>query len=309
MPLTLTSRDKAYVRAVAHGGAHDMYKGILNHVKPTTNDGKFTLGTQHDHYVMFHLGEKPKSQINRTWHDASGNSHELQDIDHDLSSAYSNSINLNFANFAKGGDTAGTTKLHSKRYGDNVFLDSTQIRIRVSLPHARFNADEHSMCRMIVFRAREKQCHIPEESLDHANPHYDLFLTQSGYVQGLNGYVDHNDYENYIKRTTHAEVGPLALQNFLVNKSKYVVMKDCKFNLGKDFGALGFETFLRWDWQDRLNDIPATRHDCTAAQSGDGPTKNYEWYILIMGMNPTGATATQFLNIETLGTTHCKTTD
>lgn len=308
MPLTLTSRDKAYVRAVAHGGAHDMYRGYNGTVTSGISHGKFYLGSGHDRQILIHLGEKPKSQIAKTWH--TGNNFEGQDIDHDVQgNAYKNSYNMGMFYFPKSVDAAATTKEHNFRYGDNVFLESTNVRVRVCLPHDRYNADENTLGRFIVFRTKEKQNHIPEESLDHANPHYDLFLDQDGLATGLNGFVDHKDAENYVNMGTQFDKHSTSIQNMLLNKKKYVVMKDCKFNLGKDFGALAFETNLRWDWKDQMNDIPAGREDITAAQDGDGPNKNYEWYILVLGLNPSGSTATQKLNVELFGTTHAKTMD
>ena len=88
--LTLTSRDKAYVRAVAHGGLHDMRKGI--YVTEAVGAPPL-IADSHARYQMFGLGSgPPKTQINRTWHDTSGNSHELQDLHHDLPSANANFI-------------------------------------------------------------------------------------------------------------------------------------------------------------------------------------------------------------------------
>lgn len=307
MPLTLTSRDKAYVRAVAHGGAHNMYKGIRNTLISSSTKGKMFLGTAHARYVMMHLGIKPKSQIAKTWH--TGNNFEAQDIDHDIVGEYKNSHDLEAFYFPKAADSASSTKLFSRRYGDNVFLESTTLRLRVNLPHSRYNADQNCFGRIIVFRSKEKQNHIPEESLDHANPHYDLFLNDYGYQVGLNGHVSHEDDENYIKQGSHVSNHALSVQNMMVNKKKYVVMKDCKFNLGKDFGALAFETNLHWDWKDQMNEIPSNRDDITAAQGGDCPNKNYEWYILVIGTNPNGETATQDLAVEVHGTTHAKTLD
>jgi hypothetical protein len=309
MPLTLTSRDKAYVRAVAHGGLHDMYSGNTGKFSSTPVTGKMMIGTDHDRYIMLHLGNKPKSQINRTWHDTSGNSHELQDIDHDINTQYKNSNNLYMFNFSKDVDVAGVTKYHNKRYGDNVFLDSTSARFRVIMPHDRYNADENTFGRFIIFRSKEKQNHIPEESMDHANPHYDLFLDAGGFENGLNGYVKHIDSEDYVKLTAQQNYTAMQVQNFLINKKKYVVMKDCKFNLGKDFGALAFETSVRWDWNDQMLDIPAARTTITCAQSGDAPHKNYEWYILVLAMDPNGSTATQILDVDVLATTKAKTMD
>lgn len=302
--LTLTANDKAYVRAVAHGGAHDMYKGIF---KSTQTSANYYLGTAHDRYHMFHLSHIPKTQIEKDWH--GNNSWELQDLSHNLPVAHVHNDTCEAFDFPKGTDVSATTKNHHSRYGDNVFLDSTNLRIRISMPQARFNLDEQCMARFIVVRSKEKQSNIVEKSLDHANPHYDLFINSDGFEVGLNGYVDHVDAENYIKNTGHQGYPPMMQQNLMINKRKYVIMKDCKFNLGKDFGALAFETRLRWDWQDQMMDIPAVRPDVTSSDDGDGPLKNYSWYMICLATNPIGGEATQTLNVEMFGTTHAKTLD
>lgn len=304
--MVLTTRDKAYVRAVAHGDAHDMYKGVRVDAE---SSAQMFVGTSHDRYTLLHLDNITKTQIHKAWHILPGNSWELQDLSHDLTPSHVSNVALNAFSFPKAADSASITKSHQNRYGDNVFLDSTHLRVRISLPQARYNADEESMCRFIVFRSKEKQSNIVERSLDHSNPHYDLFLNADGYEQGLNGLVNHADSEEYLAYSVHANYGPMSLQNFLINKKKYVVMKDCKFNLGKDFGTLGFETTLHWDWNDRMLDIPHLRDPVTDSDDGDGPKKNYSWYMLVMMMNPTGGSATQTHHIEILGTTKAKSTD
>jgi len=303
--LTLTNRDKAYVRAVAHGGLHDMRKGLgIN----TETSAQLTLCGTHARYQLYGLGaDKPKTQINRTWHDSSGNSHELQDLDHDLSASHKHFGSISAFEFEKAADTASATKDFSKRYGDNVFLDSTKLGVRISMPQDRYNLDEQTMCRFLVFRSKDKQSHIPEKSHDHANPQYDLFLSSAGYEIGLNGYVDHEDSENYVKRTAHAGLSAFNVSTLLPNKKKYIFMKDCSFSLGRDFGSLAFETHMRWDWNDQMLDIPHARTDITAADDQD--EKNYLWYFLLIAQNPVGGHATCTLNTEIYGTTAAKTMD
>ena len=303
--LTLTSRDKAYVRAVAHGGNHDMRRKIS---VVESGGAQLSRCDTHARYQLFGLGtDKPKTQINRTWHDTSGNSHELQDLDHDLASSHKNFTSLGSFEFQKAADTAAATKNFKKRYGDNVFLDSTKIGIRISMPQSRYNADEQSMCRFLVFRAKDRQSHLAEKSHDHANPHYDLFIDTEGYEIGLNGYVDHSDNENYVKTASHSNYSAFGISTALLNKKKYVFMKDCSFSLGRDFGSLAFESHLRWDWNDQMLDIPAARSDITSCDDQDD--KNYAWYFLLIAQNPVGGTATQTLTTEMYGTTAAKTLD
>lgn len=304
--LTLTSRDKAYVRAVAHGGLHDMRKSIQ--VSSETS-AQFTLADTHARYQLFGLNDKPKTQINKHWHitPGQGNTHELQDCDHDLAASHKHFTALTAFEFPKAVDATATTKEFGKRYGDNVFLDSTKLGIRISMPQARYNADEQSMCRFLVFRSKDKQHHIPEKSHDHANPHYDLFLDSAGHEVGLNGEVSHADNENYIKNSSHAGWTAFRIAQALLNKKKYVFMKDCSFSLGRDFGSLAFETHMRWDWNDQMLDIPHARTDITACDDQDD--KNYAWYFLLISQNPIGGTATQTLHTEFYGTTAAKTMD
>lgn len=303
--LTLTARDKAYVRAVAHGGAHDMRQGI---VKSESAGGVISLGTSHDRYQLFGLiNDRPKTQIAKTWH--TGNNNELQDLDHDLPAANKNWTSLEGFHFPKAADVASVTKNHGSRYGDNVFLDSTFLSVRVSMPLDRYNADEQSYCRFLVFRSKERQSNVAESSHDHANPHYDLFLGPSGNEVGLTGYVNHEDTENYVKAGGNRNKSAFEIASHLVNRRKYVVMKDCKFTLGRDFGSIAFQTKLRWDWNDQMLDIPADRTDVTLAQDGGNQDKNYCWYFLLIACNPVGGTATQTLTTEIVGTTAAKTMD
>ena len=304
--LTLTSRDKAYVRAVAHGGLHDMRSGL---VSVQAGGAQLSLCDTHARYQMFGLGtDKPKTQINKAWHIlSSNNGHELQDLDHDLPASHVNFTPLRAFEFAKAADVTAQTKDHLKRYGDNVFLDSTKLGIRISMPQDRYNLDEQAMCRFLVFRAKDRQSHLAEKSHDHANPHYDLFLDRQGYLQGLNGKVDHKDNENYIKEGTHRNKSAFEISTLLLNKKKYVFMKDCTFSLGRDFGSIAFETHMRWDWNDQMLDIPHARSDITACDDQDD--KNYAWYFLLISNNPVGGTAIQNLTTEIYGTTAAKTMD
>ena len=303
--LTLTSRDKAYVRAVAHGGLHDMRNGLDSTI---TGSAQLYLCDQHARYQLIGLGtDKPKTQINKAWHFASGNSSELQDLDHDLPGSHVNFTSLGSFEFAKAGDSSSTTKSFQNRYGDNVFLDSTKLGIRISMPQARYNADEQTMSRFLIFRSKDRQSHIAEKSHDHANPHYDLFIDEEGYEVGLNGTVDHADSERYLKRAGHADTSAFGVTTLLPNKKKYVFMKDCTFSLGRDFGSLAFETHVRWDWNDQMLDIPHARSDITACDDQDD--KNYAWYFCLISSNPVGGTATQTLTTEFRGTTAAKTMD
>lgn len=303
--LTLTSRDKAYVRAVAHGGLHDMRKGI-NVVEAA--GAQMYLSDTHARYQLFGLGSSmPKTQIAKAWHIIPGNGNELQDLDHNLPSANKIFKPLSAFEFEKAADVSSSTKEHTKRYGDNVFLDSTKLGIRISMPQNRYNADEQSMCRFLIFRAKDKQSHIPEKSHDHANPHFDLFIDREGYELGMNGYVDHQDSENYKERSGHLTSSAFMVSTLLPNKKKYVFMKDCTFSLGRDFGSLAFETHVRWDWNDQMLDIPHARTDVTACDDQDD--KNYAWYFLLIAQNPVAGTATQLLTTEIVGTTAAKTMD
>ena len=86
-----------------------------------------------------------------------------------------------------------------------------------------------------------------------------------------------------------------------INKQDYVVMKDHRFFLGKEYGGKNiYETTFHWDWNDpfstQASDLSHT----------DVNEKNYCWYIMLFANNNTysGSNFPE-LNVSITGTTHC----
>lgn len=195
----------------------------------------------------------------------------------------------------------------AQRQGAEGFLESTHLRLRclVDNPSTGGFHSEHNEYRMIVFRHKERQHHEVQHSNNFSNWFYDLFHGTQGYKCGFSGYRNQESLQGDIQYTNantvssygHLWIDAQSAMTAPINKEDYVVMKDHRFFLGKEYGGKNiFETSLHWDWRDP---IATASSDVTETES----TKNYVWYILFLGnSNNTEGDAT--LNITMHGTTH-----
>lgn len=195
-----------------------------------------------------------------------------------------------------------------KRRTTECFLESTHLRLRFAQLNATGGAfsDLHSEYRMLVFRARDVQSDNDLKSIDHSNWLYNLFHGIENRKVGPLGtqLLDSEDgHIAYLDTSTNTrnngtwadQVGMMTLP---VNKEDYVVMKDHRFMLGKEYGGRNlFETTLHWDWKDPIaidaDDLDLIDND-----------KNYCWFILIMGRSNSTDNSAPVLNIRIEGTTH-----
>lgn len=196
----------------------------------------------------------------------------------------------------------------AKRRTTECFLESTHLKLRFAQLNATGGAfsDLHSEYRMIVFRARDVQNDDDVKAMDHSNWLYNLFHGLENRKIGFLGYqqTDTQDGDiNYVDNSSPSranglfadQVGAMTLP---VNKEDYVVMKDHRFMLGKEYGGRNlFETTLHWDWQDPI----AIDGDYLDLIDND---KNYCWFILIMGRSNSTDNSAPTLNIRIEGTTH-----
>lgn len=194
-----------------------------------------------------------------------------------------------------------------ERQGAEGFLESTHLRIRCLLDKAATGdfTTEHNEYRMIVFRHKERQHDKPRMAENFSNPYYDLFQGTNSYKIGFKGQRAKQDLNNDLSYYNtsdvayygHFWVDAQSAMTFPLNKEDYVVMKDHRFFLGKEYGGKNiFETTLHWDWRDPIATGDA---DVTTTENN----KNYTWYILFMGQsNNTEGDAS--LNITMHGTTH-----
>lgn len=197
-----------------------------------------------------------------------------------------------------------------QRSGAEAYLKSTHLKVRCTQVHAAdgdFAAD-HNEYRMIVFRARDVQSDTEQFAKTHVNYKYDLFHGIANYKIGMNGYQHKEDPQgnlNYSNNSTSStynqfwadETGVMRLP---VNKESWMVMKDVRFFLGRDYGGKNiYETTLHWNWEDPI-DANSSHLDKFEND------KNYCWYIAIFGNSNASGAQVPELNVNIIGTTHCE---
>lgn len=293
MPAGFNNGQIEYIKAVANVNGHKTYKPI---VFPTTKASIATnhLINLHDTaltYRLFNLGKNPLVYPSGTINNAT-----------DVSSLPATELDC-FEIPPVSDENASALQ----RQGAEGFLESTHLRFRCIVDNpatGSFNA-EHNEYRMIVFRHKERQHHVRNHAQNFSDWRYDLFQGTQNRKVGFLGYRQVEDLGGNIEYVPSSGVTNYGLgwidnqsaMTFPINKEDYVVMKDHRFFLGKEYGGKNiFETTLHWDWKDP---IATTSNDVTETESN----KNYSWYILFMGnSNNTEGDAT--LNITIHGTTH-----
>ena len=153
MPAGFNTGQIEYIKAIANVNGHKTYKGIgynreavastTTHLNMVTSDNKSAYG-------VWCLGTKPLMR------DSSGNIGIPTLPIHELDSF----------NIPKSPNSDATV-YEDSREGDEGFLESTHVNMRLLLPHSNgdttFNPD-HVEFRMIVFRARDNQHHLATRS-------------------------------------------------------------------------------------------------------------------------------------------------
>lgn len=293
MPAGFNNGQIEYIKAVANVNGHKTYKPITF---PTTKTSIATnhLINLHDSaltYRLFTLGSAPLVYPTGNITNAT-----------DTSILPATELNV-FAIQPVSDENANNVQ----RQGAEGFLESTHLRFRCTVDNPTtgdFNA-EHNEYRMIVFRHKERQHSVPLHAQNFSDWRYDLFQGTRNYKCGFLGFRSNEQLEGNHQYNPSADpvaYGQLWIDNqsamtFPINKEDYVIMKDHRFFLGKEYGGKNiFETTLHWDWRDP---IATTSNDVTETESD----KNYTWYILIMG-NSNNTEGDASLHIQIHGTTH-----
>lgn len=292
MPAGFNKGQVEYIKAIANVNGHKTYKNVQFNRNMTAVSNDLTQITYDNltRYRVWCIGQKP---IVRDTTGALGTLAAVEPLD-----AF---------NIPKSTNSDGVVGLHV-REGDEGFLESTHLRVRVILPHnASTFADDHCECRMIVFRTRDKQSHLTAQMMDVNNLYYNLFHGNYGYNIGFSGYENKEVIQgdtNYVASSAASDSGTLNVGNqdaltLPINKESYIVMKDHRFFLGKEYGGKNiYETTLHWDWKDP---IATSSHDVTETEND----KNYTWYILLMANNNNfDSESCPDLNVRITGTTH-----
>lgn len=301
MPAGFNKGQVEYIKAIASVNDHKTYKRVAfpaSQDLDVDNDLTKTHNTSLK-YRIWTLGQRPYTRV-------------VQAAPTDpLLARYSadDMEELNAFDIPKTTNADGlVTELY--REGDEGFLESTHLRLRCLLPTADGNGDLsalHGEYRIIVFRARDTQSHVLEHTQDQSNLFYNLFRGTNNYNIGFNGfenkesmagtvsYANSFDADKY-DYTWVSHDGAMTLP---INREAWVVMKDHRFFLGKEYGGKNiYETTLHWDWKDPIS---TSSDDVSEAN----PDKNYNWHILIMGTtNNFNGVANAKLVVKITGTTH-----
>lgn len=170
-----------------------------------------------------------------------------------------------------------------QRISAECYLESVNVKMRlIQNLDSNIDAKSHQEYRMVVFRHKERQSHLKQYAQNFSDPQYDMFVNRSGYKFGPRGYRLDADtqgslgLQQYSPTTGYSPT--FCGQTMLTcpfNKADYVVMKDCRFYLGKEYGGKHiFETKVHFEHQDPI----ATDSDDISTTDND---KNYVWYIWI----------------------------
>jgi len=297
MPAGFNTGQIEYIKAIANVNGHKTYKSIsYNRDAAASNTAHLNIKTFDDkaRYGVWCLGTKPVMR------DSAGNIGVPATGYHELDAF----------NIPKSTDSdAIVTEV--QREGDEGFLESTHINMRLLLPHvesttATFTQD-HTEFRMIVFRARDRQHHLETHTRDTNNFQFNLFRGNRNHSIGFSGFQQKEEINGNLNYTVSTATGNSGLFNVQgqdamtapVNKDCWVVMRDHRFYLGKEYGGKNiYEDSFHWDWKDPI----ATSSDNITETDNE---KNYCWYImLISNNNSLVATDHPTVSVRFTGTTH-----
>lgn len=171
-----------------------------------------------------------------------------------------------------------------QRVTPECFLESVNCKLRViSDLDQSIDLQSHKEYRLIVFRHREKQHHVLQNASNFSNPLYDMFWGAGNVKYGPQGYRrshdDHGDI-NYVDSSSYNSAYDRdAMMTDSMNTEDYVVMKDCRFYLGREYGGKHiYEDRFNWNHEDPIATDAA---DITTVDSD----KNYCWYIYLQAIN------------------------
>ena len=298
MPAGFNTGQIEYIKAIANVNGHKTYKDISynrNCSASATDHLNFQTADNKARYGVWCLGQKPVIR------DSSGNIGPTTLALHAL----------NIFNIPKSTNSDGQVT-EIQREGDEGFLESSHINMRLLLPHHETSTtntfqQDHVEFRMIVFRARDRQHHLETHLKDTNNFLFNLFRGNRNHAIGFSGYQRKEEIEGNLNYALNADVDNAGIFNVQgqdamtipINKESWVVMRDHRFYLGKEYGGKNiYEDNFHWDWKDP---IATSSADVTETDN----EKNYTWYImLIANNNSLVAQDNPNVSIRFTGTTH-----
>jgi len=258
-------RQIGYIKAIADVGGHTTYAHKF--LNADYSLAKLTATDTHDSkgkYAFVSIGDAPKVYTSGS----TDTTHAINDSRNWFHSINAYTIPVNTDETAVNG---------SQRVTPECYLESVHARLRlIQQLDVTDDAKSHQEYRMVVFRHKERQCSDERYAENFSNPLYDMFLGCDNYkcgplgirtktsINGNNDYVGQANQRNDIQ----------SLMCNMINKEDYVVMKDVRFYLGKEYGGKHiYEDTLHWDHADP---IATEANDLTHNESNN---KNYTWYI------------------------------
>ena len=189
-----------------------------------------------------------------------------------------------------------------QRVTPECYLESVNMRMRlIQELDVTTDSKSHQEYRMIVFRHKERQCSDERFAENFSNPLYDLFLGAQNLKYGPLGYrkkVDSDGSNDYVDVGSPSNDIQSLMTN-MVNKEDYVVMKDARFYLGKEYGGKHiYEDRFHWDHADPI----ATETDDLTLN--DSNNKNYSWMIAIFCTTNGASSVAEFPYLRIDATTH-----
>jgi hypothetical protein len=268
MPAGFNKGQIEYIKTIANVNGHKTYK-VTTHAgqQHTVEQGVASSRDGLMKFKLFSLGPTPITLKPASPNDPSTGNH---------------STPLDVYNIPINSDQAAATA--QQRVTPECFFESVNCKLRlVSTLDETIDEQSHKEYRLIVFRHKEKQHHILQNAENFSNPLYDMFWGAGNVKYGPEGYRrshdDHGDI-NYVDSSSYdAAYDRDAMMTDPMNKDDYVVMKDCRFYLGREYGGKHiYEDRFHWDHEDP---IATDNADLTTVDSN----KNYCWYIYLACVN------------------------
>lgn len=271
MPAGFNKGQIEYIKTLANVNGHKTYYGSTNATQAhTAITGTTAANDTRCRYAIWALGGAPVSFPEGT---IDANTNVAADSTIAPLSTYSISINQNLE-----------TATETQRVSPECFLESVNIKMRhITDIDNTIDSQSHKEFRLVVFRHREKQHPLKQHSSNFANPLYDMFYGAGNYKYGPKGYTNKQSQDGNVNYVGHSSYTALydrdAMLTDSINTADYVVMKDCRYYLGREYGGKHiYEDRFFWDHEDPIS---TDQDDVTTTDT----EKNYCWYIMLLGVN------------------------
>lgn len=281
MPAGFNKGQIEYIKTIANVNGHKTYKStVVSDDDHTATDGYTSPVDSRLKYFMYCLGQKP---LTLPVGAVNANTDMVTET---------NLVALDVYNvpIEETQQSAGP----AQRVTPECFLESVSMKMRqITDLDNTIDAHSHKEFRLVVFRHKEKQHADKQLAENFSNPLYDMFWGAENYKYGPKGWRSTPDNQGNINYNAFSSYDGKydrdAMLTDPINQGDYVVMKDCRYYLGREYGGKHiYEDMFRWDHEDP---IATNASDLTYSDSN----KNYCWYIMLLCVNNTGGAAADSL--------------